>query len=108
MTPPAEEGGPIRVVVNKDLEDLIPGYLENRRRDIGRLQEALSQGDWERLRILGHSMAGSGGGYGFAEITTLGRQLERAAQARDASQVEARIRELASYLDRVRVETPPS
>ena len=61
----------IVVRIDKDLEDLIPGYIKNRHNDIESMHTALESGDFENIRILGHSMKGSGGGYGFDEITTI-------------------------------------
>lgn len=50
--------GKILVRVDPDLADLIPGFLESRRRDMGRIWEALARNDYETIRILGHSMEG--------------------------------------------------
>lgn len=52
------ESGKVLVRVDPDLADLIPGFLENRRRDMGRIWEALARNDYETIRILGHSMEG--------------------------------------------------
>ena len=53
------------------------------------------------IRIIGHSMKGAGGGYGFDEITTLGAQIEDAALAHDVSQIEKSTDLLEDYLGRV-------
>ncbi len=92
---------PIHVKVDPYLEDLIPRYLENRRKDIEKLGEAVAARDFEQIRILGHSMAGSGGGYGFREITVIGRALESAARERDVETIRARIQDLREYLEDV-------
>ena len=91
------------VHVDPDLMDLIPGFLENRRNDVRVLQEALSQGDSECIRKLGHQMKGVGGGYGFDAITDLGRALEQAGKVRDFETAGNVIRELADYLENVEV-----
>jgi HPt (histidine-containing phosphotransfer) domain-containing protein len=93
----------IRVTVDPDLEDLIPGYLEGRGRDAGAMAQALKGKDFETIRILGHSMKGSGGGYGFDAITEIGGGLERAAKAGDGAAIDRLIEELRLYLGRVRV-----
>jgi len=49
----------ITVVVEEDLRELIPGYLENRRKDITTIREALAGSDYETIRSLGHKMKGS-------------------------------------------------
>ena len=95
--------GKILVRVDPDLADLIPGFLENRRRDMGRIWEALARNDYETIRILGHSMKGSGGGYGFDAITEIGDALERAAKNADCKEMRKQIDELTLYLHRVEV-----
>jgi HPt (histidine-containing phosphotransfer) domain-containing protein len=93
----------ILVQVDAELEDLVPGFLENRRRDVEQITTALAAGDLDSIRVLGHSMKGSGGGYGFDRITAIGRAIETAARAGDGEAIEASVRELGDYLDRVDV-----
>jgi CheY-like chemotaxis protein len=92
------------VVVDSSLEDIVPGYLENRRKDVGALREALERGDFARIRVLGHNMKGSGAGYGFAALTELGAALEKAALAADGDAVRGRIDELNAYLESIRIQ----
>ena len=99
----ARQGDKIIVHVDPELEDLIPGFLENRRNDIKSMLEALEQGDFETIRVLGHSMKGSGWGYGFDAITEMGGFLEQAAKKRDADEVRKWVGELVTYLERVEV-----
>ncbi|HPC86164.1 MAG TPA: Hpt domain-containing protein [Smithellaceae bacterium] len=91
------------VIVDEDLQDLIPGYLENRRKDVEELQGALERSDFEVIRVLGHKMKGSGGGYGFDEISEIGRTLEDAAKQSQAEKIREEIRRLRHYLDHVEV-----
>jgi CheY-like chemotaxis protein len=93
-----------QVVVDSSLEDIVPGYLDNRRKDVGVLRQALERGDFAAIRVLGHNMKGSGGGYGFAALTELGAALEKAALAGDAEAVRGRIDELAAYLGSLRIK----
>ena len=101
--PDADYGEKIRIHVDPDLADLIPGFLENRRKDITAMQEALARGDFETVRVLGHSMKGAGGGYGFDAITDIGAALEKAAKDNNPGTVLRGLRDLAAYLDRVEV-----
>lgn len=95
--------GKILVRVDPDLADLIPGFLANRRQDITAMQAALEQGDFETVRILGHSMKGSGGGYGFDAVTDIGAALEQAAKSDDHEEMRKQIGDLSAYLDRIEV-----
>ncbi len=91
----------IRVDIDPDIADLVPGFLENRRLDVERLRAALASEDFAKIRLLGHSMKGAGGGYGFDAITDYGDALERAALAQDRVTIESTLRALADYLTRV-------
>jgi HPt (histidine-containing phosphotransfer) domain-containing protein len=95
--------GKIIVHVDPDIADLIPGFLENRYKDIKTMGEAVIQGDFETIQLLGHSMKGAGGSYGFDAITDIGKSLEQAAKDKDAEGIQRSVQELAIYLDRVEV-----
>ncbi len=93
----------IVVQVDPDLEKLVPRYLENRRKDILSIENALKAGEYETIRILGHSMKGSGGGYGFALIADLGALLEQAATTSNPAEITEVLARLSDYLQRVEV-----
>ncbi len=94
----------IVVKVDPDLEDIVPGFLQNRRGDVMRIKEALDHNDYETIRILGHTMKGTGGGYGFDDITDIGRSIEQAAKDKNSEEIRQSSAELASYLERVEVK----
>ncbi|MCC7410629.1 MAG: Hpt domain-containing protein [Gammaproteobacteria bacterium] len=96
-------GERIVVHIDPDLEELIPGFLANRGKDVGAMREALARDDFDRIRISGHSMKGAGGGYGFDAITEIGARIEQAAIARDASAVSSGVDALVDYLGRIDV-----
>ncbi|MCX5811348.1 MAG: Hpt domain-containing protein [Proteobacteria bacterium] len=89
------------VRIDKDLEDLIPGYLENRQKDIKSLLVSLGREDYESIRIIGHSMKGSGGGYGFDDISTLGKSIEEAAKDKNYEAIKRYAYELSIYLENI-------
>ena len=51
----------VRISVDPDLRDFIPGFLHNRRRDIQTLLDAIAVGDFETIGTLGHRMRGDAG-----------------------------------------------
>ena len=91
----------IIVRIDKDLEDLIPGYIENRHKDIKSISAALESGDFENIRTIGHSMKGSGGSYGFDEITTIGASIEKAAKENDTEEIKRWIKKLSQYIESI-------
>jgi len=93
----------IIVRVDPEIADLIPGFLENRQKDIKTMLEALDVGDYETIRVLGHTMKGSGGGYGFDAITDIGLSLEQAAKGKNSEEIQRWVEELSNYLEKVEV-----
>lgn len=93
----------IVVQVDADLEDLIPGYLQNRRHDVDPILKAVDKQDFETIRILGHTMKGTGGGYGFDAITEIGRDLETAAKEANVPAIRQKAAALLAYLQAVEV-----
>ena len=99
----ATNGDKIIVRVDSDLEDLIPGFLENRNQDIKSIFEALKRDDYAAIAKLGHTMKGVGGGYGFDAITDIGRSIEQAAKEKNAQKINASLNELSNYLGRIEI-----
>ena len=95
---------PIHVCIDRDLEDLIPIFLANRRKDLEKLRTALSQKDFETIGMLGHRMKGDGGGYGFQAITEIGRTMELAAGRHDQPAIGQALAQLEDFLSRVTVD----
>lgn len=91
------------VTIDADLEELIPGFLENRRQDLEKMQAAIEAGDYENLRTVGHSLKGVGGGYGFMQITELGAAIESAAREKDMETARKCVTELSEYLEGVEI-----
>lgn len=91
------------VDVDPELADLVPRFLENCRRDLALIREAIAAGDWNQAVRTGHGMKGSAPSYGFEEIGLLGKELEAASRARDGAAVQDAADRLAAYLLRLRV-----
>ena len=93
----------ITVHIDSGLEDIIPGFLENRRRDVQTLETALQHNDLKTIRVIGHRMKGDGGGYGFDAISAIGDGMEQAAAREDRNAIQRYTAELVDFLARVTV-----
>jgi HPt (histidine-containing phosphotransfer) domain-containing protein len=93
----------IMVNIDPDLEELVPGYLGNRLKDIQNAQTLLSTGDFESIQRMGHTMKGSGGGYGFDFISAIGLALEENAKEKNVKNIQASLNDLCDFLERVQV-----
>jgi HPt (histidine-containing phosphotransfer) domain-containing protein len=92
-----------QVVVAKDLEDLIPVFMGNRKKELEALRVALAAGDLEQLRQLGHRMKGVGNSYGFARISDFGKHVEDGARSGNRAALEAVLVEYRDYLAKVQI-----
>ena len=92
-----------KVTVARDLEDLIPVFMDNRKKELDTLRVALASADFEQLRQLGHRMKGVGYSYGFDHVSTLGKHIEDGARSGDRASLEAAIVEYADYLAKVQI-----
>jgi len=97
----AENG--ITVHIDSGLEEIVPGFLENRRRDVQTLETALQENNLAQIRSIGHRMKGDGGGYGFDAISMMGAALEHAAAREDRDAIRRHTAELIDFLARVTV-----
>ena len=93
----------VTVPVDPDLEELVPGFLENRRKDVATLTGAMQTGDLKIVCLLGHRMKGDGGGYGFQAISEIGEALEQAARREDWKVIAEKIQALTAFLAQVDV-----
>lgn len=98
-----QETKKIIIRIDPELADLIPGYLNNRRNDINMIQSSLENNDFPTIERLGHSMKGSGGGYGFDGISDIGGAIEMAAKDGNSEVIKNELVKLFSYLDNVEI-----
>ena len=102
--PPDEPGDGLVVRVEPDIQDVVPAYLDKRRKDIPTYRRALENQDFETLSMLGHKMKGTGAGYGFPVLTEIGGAIERAALSKDSGSIAADVDRLARYVDNVKLD----
>ena len=93
----------ITVYIDPSLEEIVPGFLENRRRDVQTLETALEQNNLAQIHLIGHRMKGDGGGYGFDAISMMGAALEQAAARADRVAIQRYTAELVDFLAHVTV-----
>ena len=89
----------VQVKIDPRLQAVIPAYLEKRRKDVEAVLTALADGDYEKIRTIGHNMHGTGAGFGFTEISEIGARLEQAADTRNTKSIHQEIATLSTYLN---------
>ena len=100
--PASENAPPGVVVIDPDIQDLVPRFLENQLARAKLVVDLTGSGDFETVRRIGHNMKGTGKGYGFEVISSFGESLERAATRSARAEVTRIAKELEEYLAEVR------
>ncbi len=95
--------GKILVNIDPDLEELIPGFLKNRSKDLTTLQNAMDAADYQAIQSIGHSLKGVGGGYGFDVMSKIGADIEISARAQEHDTLIELIESYEKYLDCIEV-----
>ncbi|HCE68568.1 MAG: hypothetical protein A2X82_01335 [Geobacteraceae bacterium GWC2_55_20] len=91
------------VEIDDVLRPIVPDFLESRRNDCILIQQFLGEKDYDQIRLLAHRMKGTGGSYGFDEISEIGEIIETASLAADPETIRAQLQRLTEYLERVSV-----
>ena len=102
LDPGSENAPPGVVVIDPDIQDLVPRFLENQLARAKLVVDLTGSGDFETVRRIGHNMKGTGKGYGFEVISSFGESLERAATRCARAEVTRIAKELEEYLAEVR------
>lgn len=97
------EASDLVVQPDPDLADLIPDFLNNRRRDMADIETAVARADFEFIRRTAHTLKGICRPYGFIYLETLSKRLEVAGQQENLAEIKNIAAEMAQYLDRVQV-----
>ena len=94
----------MKIQVDKIIEDLVPDYLASLRINIAKINKHLELQEWENIRVLGHNMKGSGGGYGLMDISEMGIEIQNGAKSEDEKAVRETIQKMKHYLDTLEIE----
>lgn len=93
----------IVVKIDAEIQEAIPFFLELRKKNIADIMTALDGKDYEQIKRLGHNIKGSGGSYGFDELSRIGRDLEKAALNQNENAMRNLTDELEDYLAKVEI-----
>ncbi|MDQ6950853.1 MAG: PAS domain S-box protein [Mariprofundales bacterium] len=85
--------------------ELLPGYLSNQRQRLSDMEQALADGDFNTIRIAGHSIKGTGSSYGLPQLSALGATIETAASAEEANQLSTLLQNIDSVLTKAEFTT---
>ncbi len=91
----------IEIHADPELMPLIPGYIEHRHEDVIKMNDLLENNLYRDIERCGHSMKGTGAGYGFHGITEIGAFIEIAGKEENREQIQIGINRLITYLEKL-------
>ena len=94
----------IYLSLDKKLRKIIPGFLENRQRDLDDLVIAKEKKDFQKIELIGHQLMGSAGSYGFSTLCRLGKDLEVAAQNKKIEDTNLIISKIEDHLNLLEID----
>jgi PAS domain S-box-containing protein len=94
--------------VEEEVTELVPDYLEARRMEVGQVAQMLHDGDFPRISVLAHNLAGTGASFGFPDLSRLGRLMEEAAIKKDDDLLRNALDQITVWLKTTGTELRPS
>lgn len=93
----------IEVLIDSDLADLIPDYLEGRHKELLNLKEALQEENYSLIQGIGHKLRGSAGSYGFSPLSDVGQELEENGKVQNKQNIEMALDKYHHYLKKIKI-----
>ena len=73
-------------------------YINHTSKELVSIMEDLETKSFDSLRTFGHNIKGSGGMYGFNEVTEIGAVIEAAAKDEDMAIIKSNLKNLDLFL----------
>jgi signal transduction histidine kinase/CheY-like chemotaxis protein/HPt (histidine-containing phosphotransfer) domain-containing protein len=83
-----------------DMKDLVDEYVQRLPVEVAKMTSLLNSGEIESLRRVAHQLKGSGGGYGFNQITSLAAVADHSIK--DGAPIEKLKSEIDSLIEHIR------
>lgn len=92
------------VLVDEDLEDLVPGFLKKKQGELEELGSSLTDKDFERVRQLGHKLKGTFNMYGFEFLSDACAVIETAAVEQDSAAIIDQLDVITNFMENMSIE----
>ena len=73
-------------------------YINHTSKELVTIMDNLETNSFDSLRTFGHNIKGSGGMYGFNEVTEIGAVIEAAAKDEDMALIKSNLKNLDLFL----------
>ena len=92
------------VKIDKDLEEIIPMFVDNRHKDIQEIRTHLENNDLTAIEVIAHKLAGNAGSYGFMDLSKIGADMEASCKTNDLDSIKAQFENYKNFMDNLVVE----
>lgn len=82
------------IYIHPEIKPLVPGYLENRKKDLLTLKEALTKKELSIIARIAHNIKGTALSYGQKKLGIIATRLEEASNDNSWSEIENNIHEM--------------
>jgi HPt (histidine-containing phosphotransfer) domain-containing protein len=82
---------------------MVVQYVERCIAGLPHVKADLDSLNYERLRVYGHGLKGSGGGYGIPRLSEVGALIEAAARHGDTAELQQQVAALETYLQQIQI-----
>jgi len=96
-----DEGRDTALVLDNDIEDLIPAFIEARIDDCRKGVKEISQGNLTEASGIAHRLKGVGTMYGFDYISRIGEEIESTVKSVDKESSKGKFLDLIEYLEKI-------
>ncbi|WP_413291855.1 Hpt domain-containing protein [Bdellovibrio sp. HCB185ZH] len=97
----------IKVEIDADLQDLIPQFTENRKKDILTLEELIAKNDLPAIAALTHKIKGAASSYGFMKLSEIAAQMEKLSKNNEGSQLATLAQEMKNHFENIEIQFVP-
>ncbi len=97
----------IKVEIDADLQDLIPQFTENRKKDILTLEELIAKNDLPAIAALTHKIKGAASSYGFMQLSEIAAQMEKLSKNNESSQLAGLVQEMKTHFENIEIQFVP-
>lgn len=94
----------VTVNIDADLQDLIPQFIENRKKDIATLQSLVDASDLTAIAQLAHKIKGAAAGYGFVQLSDLASEMEKAAKSGNPAPLKSLAVQMETHFSNIEVK----
>lgn len=95
------------VCVDQILEPLLPGFIQNRWKDLDLLKKYLHESDYISIDNLIHKLQGTAGTFGFNELVDLAKNLNLAIKLNDLTKIESILSEYEFFMKHFKIKIIP-